>query len=69
VLILNLYVRKRFVIGKGFSVYAFNNSMKDTRCITQFCDTKWTEFDVHVTVHSDKALIIKPTRCTSLTFM
>jgi len=31
--------------------------------------TKWckvsNEFDIHVTVHRDKFLIIKPTRCTN----
>jgi hypothetical protein len=27
------------------------------------------EFDVHVTVHRDKFLIIKPTRCTNFSYL
>ena len=41
--IVSLYVRKRFVLGSAFSlcvaVYAFHNSMKDTYYITRFYDT------------------------------
>ena len=32
---------------------------------SQFQGGKFNFFDVHVTVHRDKFLIIKPTRCTN----
>jgi hypothetical protein len=56
VLILNLYVRKRFVLGNAFCVCVLNNSMKDTHCITQFCDTNG---QVTCTIFTEERDLIK----------
>ena len=48
------------------SVYSFYRSRENEEglAVSVYFKGRHSEFDVHVTVHRDKFLVIKPTRCT-----
>jgi len=58
-----MFVNNRSCRQKNFPFFSANQVA--TPYPQKHATTYYPEFDVHVTVHRDKFLIIKPTRCTN----